>query len=35
MYEAERNMPGVVIDNKVVHASNLPGPDTVRQSTRE
>jgi hypothetical protein len=35
MYEAKMNMPGVVVDNKVVHAGNLPGPDPVRQSTRE
>ena len=35
MSKTEMNMPGVVVDNKVVHAGNLPGPDPVRQSTRE
>ena len=35
MYEAEMNMPGVVVDNKVVHADNLPGPNPVRPLARE
>jgi hypothetical protein len=35
MYAAEMNMPGVVVDNKVIHADNLPGPDPVRHSARE
>jgi len=35
MNDAEMNMPGVVVENKVAHAGNLPGPDPVHQSTRE
>jgi len=35
IYEVEMNMPGAVVDNKVVHTGNLPGADPVCHSARE